>query len=431
MTQQGGDVVAASLKERVRAGEVLFGFPVMEFATPGLMAILDAAGADFALLDMEHGCFGIDTIRTTVATARGLGVVPLVRVPYARYEYISRVLDVGARGIMVPRVETPEEMDDVSAAAHYPPLGIRGAAYGIAHDDYRRGDPVEKMETANEQVLVIAMIESAEGLANVDRIGAHPGVDVLWVGHFDLSASLGIPGRIDHPDMVAAFEAVRDAATVNGKIAGRGVMTPEAAMTWVDRGYRMFTYSRDIELLRSHLAHELTQCRDGLGLRKEQRMPGADVATLRERVEVATAEFDKLDLLSPGHLGPPDPTTGEQWGPGNVLGHMSEILPFWTGEIRRALGGAEWIGRGDDGYDVRRRAIDVGPGRDRDELRVAVLDGIDGVRSLLADLCDEDLDRPIEHRRAVGIEQKTIGDAVDDVLVRHLESHVRQLSEVL
>ena len=126
-----------------------------------------------------------------------------------------------------------------------------------------------------------------------------------------------------------------------------------------------------------------------------------------------------------------DPATGEQWGPGNVLGHMSDILPFWTGEIRRALGGAEWIGRGDDGYGVRRRAIDAGPSRDRDELRAAVVTGIDGVRALLDELRHEDLARAIEHRRAAGIEQKTIGQAVDDVLVRHLESHVRQLSEVL
>lgn len=420
-----------TLKERLRAREVLFGLPVMEFATPGLMAILDAAGADFCLLDMEHGCFGIDTVRAVMATARGLSVAPLVRVPYARYEYISRVLDAGARGVMVPRVETPEEMDAVAAAAHYPPLGIRGAAYGIAHDDYVPGDPVDKMRRANEAVLVIAMIESGEGLDHVNEIAAHPGVDVLWIGHFDLSASLGIPGRIDHPRMTEAFEAVRQAAVANGKVAGRGVMTPEAALRWVGAGFSMFTYSRDIELMRSHLGRELSECRAGLAGRKEQEMATGSVAALRDRVAAAAVDFDKLDVTAPGHLGPPDPATGEQWGPGNVLGHMAEILPFWTAEVRRALAGAEWIGRGEDGYGVRRRAIDEGPSRDRAELRAAVTAGIDGVRALLADVRDEDLGTEIEHRRAVGIEHKTIGQAIDGVLVHHLESHVRQLAEVL
>ncbi|MGH9088865.1 MAG: HpcH/HpaI aldolase family protein [Acidimicrobiales bacterium] len=257
------------LKEMVRRGQVPLGLPVMEFATPGLMAILDAAEADFVLLDMEHGCFGIDTIRRVLATARGLDVTPIVRVPYGRYEYISRVLDSGARGVMVPRVENAAEMAAVASAAHYPPEGIRGAAYGIAHDDFTPGDPVAKMRQANEGVLVIAMIESAEGLANVEAIAADPGVDVLWIGHYDLSASLGIPGRIDDPQMVAAFDAVRDAAMANGKIAGRGVMTPGAACKWVDAGYRMFTYSRDIELMRSHLTRDLSECRAGFAEQKE------------------------------------------------------------------------------------------------------------------------------------------------------------------
>ncbi|MGH9088864.1 MAG: hypothetical protein ACRDYZ_12280 [Acidimicrobiales bacterium] len=155
------------------------------------------------------------------------------------------------------------------------------------------------------------------------------------------------------------------------------------------------------------------------------------VSELQARVETASASFQKLDALAPGHPGPPDPATGEQWGPGNVLGHMAEILPFWTGEIRRALHGAEWIGRGDDGYAVRRGAIDAGPTLDRGELCTAVGAGIEGVRRLLSAVRDDDLGREIEHRRAVGTEHKSIGQAIEDVLVRHLESHVRQLSEVL
>lgn len=254
-----------ALKEKLGRGGLALGFPVFEFATPGIGRILSAAGADFALFDMEHAAFGIDTIRAVVAYCRGTSVTPVVRVPVPRREYVSRVLDLGAQGVMAPMVETAAEAREFVDCALYAPAGSRGVAHGIAHDDFLPTNPSAGHEAANSEVLTIAMIETARGLANVDEIAACPGLDLLWIGHYDLATSLGIPGAISSQVMVDAFASVADAAQRHGKLAGRGVMTVDAAIEWSRRGFSAFTYSRDIVMLRDTLGTQLKAVRDATG----------------------------------------------------------------------------------------------------------------------------------------------------------------------
>ena len=148
-----------------------------------------AAGADFLMYDMEHTGITTETLRAQMAACRGLDIAPLVRVPSVEANIIGQVLDIGAHGIMVPMVETAAQAEEIVRRAYYPPEGQRGTAFSIAHDDFMAGHPVEKMKQANSRTLVIAMIETAEGLKNVDQIAAVSGVDVLWLGHFDLTSS--------------------------------------------------------------------------------------------------------------------------------------------------------------------------------------------------------------------------------------------------
>lgn len=251
-------------KHTLEAGGVILGMPVMEFATTGISRIAQAAHADFLLFDMEHSGFGIDTIRTALAFASGTSVTAFVRVSELRDEYVGQVLDAGAQGVVCPMVETVEDCDRLAAAATYPPGGRRGIAYGIAHDDYAPGDPLEKMSSANEEVLLVAMIETAAGLQNVDAIAAHPAIDVVWVGHYDLAASLGVPGRIADGVMLDAFERVAACAAAYGKVAGRGVGDPEIALASIRQGYRALSFSRDILLLRDNLARGLSAIRAGM-----------------------------------------------------------------------------------------------------------------------------------------------------------------------
>jgi 2-keto-3-deoxy-L-rhamnonate aldolase RhmA len=209
------------LKTRLAAGEVVFGTMVFEFDSPGLARIVAAAGAAFIILDMEHSGWGVETIKRQIAFARGAGLVAVVNPPSDAREFIGRPLDLGADGLMIPVVETAAQAEAIVAATRYPPLGTRGSAFGIAHDDYAAGDVAATMAAANEHILVIVKIETAKGVANADAILGVPGIDIGFVGHTDLSASLGIPGQFAHPDLIAARAAVVDCCRKHGKAAGR------------------------------------------------------------------------------------------------------------------------------------------------------------------------------------------------------------------
>ncbi len=256
-----GERMTSDLKSRLARDGTAAGTMVFEFFVPGLPAIVVATGADFVLYDMEHSGVSFETLKQQVAGCRGLDLAPLVRVPSGDYPMIARALDIGAHGIMVPMVETPEQARRIVAAAHYPPDGQRGAAFGIAHDDYRPGDPLGKVRDARERTLVIALVETARGLENVEAIAAVDGVDVVWLGHFDLTGSMGLAGQFDHPDYMAAVRRIVAAADAAGKPAG--FLAADA--DWLERywalGFRLIAYGLDHVLLQSALTAGIERIR--------------------------------------------------------------------------------------------------------------------------------------------------------------------------
>jgi 2-keto-3-deoxy-L-rhamnonate aldolase RhmA len=255
------------LKSRLAAGETLFGTMAFEFDSPGLARIVAGAGSEFIILDMEHSGWGIATIKRQIAYARGAGLTPIVNPPGDAHHQICRPLDLGAEGVMVPVVETAAQAEAIVRATRYPPAGTRGAAFGVAHDDYAIGDVAATMAAANARTLVIVKIETAKGVASADAIMAVPGVDVGFVGHTDLSVSLGIPGRFADPDFVAARGAVAAACRKHGKAAGCLVATPESGREWIAAGFRLVTYLGDIWLLGNAL-------RAGLDAMRQNPPPG-------------------------------------------------------------------------------------------------------------------------------------------------------------
>lgn len=241
------------VKDSLAAGNVAFGTMVFEFFTPGLCQILHAAGASFVILDMEHSGVGIDTIKAQIAFARGLGIAPMVRVPGCHYHLIATVLDAGALGIMVPMVETEEQARQIAAWTRYRPEGVRGLAFSMAHDDYLGGDVTNKMREANERVMAIALLETAKGIENADAIMAVSGIDVGWLGHFDLTDSMGIAGQFDHPQFEAAVKKLVSACTKAGKPAGFLAGNSDVARAWQAKGFRMLCLGTDISLLKETL----------------------------------------------------------------------------------------------------------------------------------------------------------------------------------
>ena len=252
------------VKQILANGGTAFGAMVFEFFSPGLPQICKNAGAEFVLYDMEHSGLEFETLKTQFALCRGLGLAPMVRVPAGDYHFIARALDIGAMGIMVPMVGSAEEAAHIVSCTRYPPEGRRGAAFGFAHDDYQGGDIAAKMAAIHERTMVIAQIETAQGLAEVEAIAAVPGVDALWLGHFDLTNFLGVPGQFQHPDYLAGVKRIVAACEANGKPAAF-LATDEAwSREYTAHGFRLFAFGIDQLMLQGALKAGL----DGLrGLR--------------------------------------------------------------------------------------------------------------------------------------------------------------------
>lgn len=246
-----------AIKQDVLAGKTVAGAMIFEFFSPGMSAILANAGCKFVVYDMEHTGLGFETLKWLFSTCRGLPIEPMVRVPRGEYTWLARSLDLGARGVMIPMVESREQALSIVQACRYPPIGRRGAAFGFAQCDYLGGDVSEKVRASHARTMVIAQIETEHGLENVDAIAAVDGVDVLWVGHFDLSNFMGIPGRFDDPRFDAAMRRVVEACRRHGKAAA--FMATDAA--WIQRaramGYTMIAGGTDNGLLQQAFSQQV------------------------------------------------------------------------------------------------------------------------------------------------------------------------------
>ena len=246
------------IKKKLAAGEPVLGSMVFEFFTPGIARICANAGAEFVMYCMEHTGAGYETLKPQFALCRAIGITPLVRVPATEYHFVARALDCGALGVMVPLVDTAEQAERIVSLTRYPPKGRRGAAFGFAHDDYQGGDVVDKMRAIHERTLVICMIETRSGLDNVEAIAAVDGVDVLWLGHFDLTNFLGIPAQFSHPQYREAVKRIAAAAAKHGKSAGYMAASAELGREYLAAGYRMIATGTDQGLLQAALAQLLS-----------------------------------------------------------------------------------------------------------------------------------------------------------------------------
>ncbi|REJ73333.1 MAG: aldolase [Planctomycetota bacterium] len=249
------------VKAAVNNGGVSIGTFLFEFNTPGIVRIVAEAGADFVLCDMEHSGWSFETIRRLTASAPET-IVPIVRVPAGDYNFVARALDMGARGVMVPMVGSAEHARRIVNAAKYPPLGRRGCAFTMPHDGYTGGSMQEKIESANRETLIIVQIETREGLEQVDKIAAVEGVDVLWIGQTDLTASLGIAGQFDSPEFFKAVDAVAAACERHGKTAGYMPLSHDETKDFRDRGFRMLACGGDLWIFKSALRKEITAARE-------------------------------------------------------------------------------------------------------------------------------------------------------------------------
>ena len=246
------------VKRKLAEGGVALGTMVFEFATTGIARLAAAAGAEFVVFDQEHTGASLETVRTFTATARACDLVPLVRVPATEYHLLAGALDVGPMGVMVPMVQSGEQARLIVESAKYPPLGGRGVGL-LYRDEWVEGSVAATMEQVNRELLLIAQVETAGGVERAEEIGAVEGIDVLWIGHYDLTASLGIPGQFDHPDYLAAVDHLLDVSRRTGKALGVMAGTVEDGLWAIERGFRAVAYGGDLWLYQEALRGGLAQ----------------------------------------------------------------------------------------------------------------------------------------------------------------------------
>ena len=257
------------VKERMKAGEAALGMNIRLGRSADIARIAKATGHDFIFIDVQHSIFSLETIAHIAHTALAIGVAPLVRVRSCDDPDTSLLLDNGALGIVFPDINNADEARRAVAAAKFPPVGRRSVAGGYPQFDYRAVPLAESVPLLNDATLVVCMIETREGLANIEEIAAVDGVDVIHVGSNDLLAALGKPGRFDDPELVAALDRAIAAAKTHGKFAGcGGNRDVERQVQVIRKGVRFVTTQTDIGFLMSAASKWTTGVRDALAQRK-------------------------------------------------------------------------------------------------------------------------------------------------------------------
>jgi 2-keto-3-deoxy-L-rhamnonate aldolase RhmA len=218
---------------------------------PGIAWIARQAGLDFIMLDLEHGSSSLETLSDVAATGRGAGVEVFVRVPELSKGYVSRALDCGCSGVMVPMLESVQQAERMAGWCKFSPVGRRGLGSVGSHTDFAAVSGAAApgfMSAANDQVLAIAQIETAAAIQEIERIAAVPGIDVLLIGPNDLAVSLGHTGDLQNPGVLAAIDKVAEAAGRHGKILG--MHGPDVLMErYQPKGLRLIMSKLDINML--------------------------------------------------------------------------------------------------------------------------------------------------------------------------------------
>lgn len=238
------------VKALLKAGKPAFGTWVTLCPHPRVIKIFAASGFDFVIIEMEHTDFSVSTVSSLSMLAREAGLVPIVRTPgTVKPHDLTRALDGGAQGLLLPSIDTAEQIDALIRATKYYPRGSRPMNLKGPHTDYYAGEPAEIIAHLNSQTMTVIMVETQKAIANLDAICKVDGVDAVMIGPDDLSQDLGIPGEMANPKLLEAFDRVFAICKANGMPYGLSCHSPDMAKKFVDKGCTWLPYSNDAAMV--------------------------------------------------------------------------------------------------------------------------------------------------------------------------------------
>lgn len=223
--------------------------PFSKTMDPGMVEALGYAGFDFVILDMEHGPNSVETVQSLIRAAVLSGMLPIVRVKEDCAHIMGEVLDIGAGGIQVPQITSAADVLALIKTAKFHPQGARGVCRFVRAAAYSAMDRYEYFKRANE-ALIIIQLEGLQALENLEEIlGVLEGVDIIFIGPYDLSQSLGVPGQVGHPLVIQKMQEIVELCAEKQVVAGTFVDTIEDAAKWMALGVRYISYSVDVGIL--------------------------------------------------------------------------------------------------------------------------------------------------------------------------------------
>ena len=236
-------------RERLAKGETVFGCGLQVYRSPEICRLFAAAGFDYVFIDMEHGSFDLETVQDMIKTAMDNGITPIVRVAELLYSLVARLLDAGAQGIILPRVEDPKILQEALDWMRFPPAGTRGYGVNPTMMSYENHGMPAVIEHLNLNTVSVVQFETVLSMERADELLSVRGFDIAMVGPADLSISLGVPGQFDHPLLVSTVDRLIEKCVKHNVVPGIQTRTTAMAKFWAERGMRFVGASAEHGLL--------------------------------------------------------------------------------------------------------------------------------------------------------------------------------------
>ena len=246
-------------RERLARGETVFGCGLQVYRSAVIPRAFAAAGFDYVFIDMEHGSYDLETVQDMIASSNMAGITPIVRVAELLYSLVARLLDAGAQGIILPRVEDPRLLAEAVSWMRFPPVGKRGYGVNPTMVQYEGRTFPEIIEHQNRNTVSVVQFETRTAMERADEMLSIPGVDIAMVGPADLSISLGVPGDFENPLMLSTIQGLIAKCNKHGVVPGIQTRSTAMAKAWAERGMRFVGAGAEHGLLLEKAKETVTQ----------------------------------------------------------------------------------------------------------------------------------------------------------------------------